>query len=77
MDGEPITIACAGVSTDDSDTPDENLLRAIASPECYLHIEEARMLSIFLAEVGSSVASSAAEVAQIMRRLPNMRRMQG
>ena len=73
VDGAPITIACAGVSTDDSDTPDEELLRRIASQECYVHIDNVRMLSSFLAEVGSSGASSPQEVAQVIHRLPDMR----
>ena len=68
-----ITIACAGVSTDDSDTPDEELLRKIASQECYAHIDNVRMLSNFLAEVGSSGASSPQEVAQVIHRLQDMR----
>lgn len=76
VDGETITIACAGVSTDDSDTPDEELLRAIASPECYVHIDNVQMLSSFLAEVGSSGASSPREVAQIIHRLRDMRRIE-
>ena len=70
IDGEPVIIACAGVSTDNSDRPDEALLRSIASPECYVHIENVRALSAFLAEVGSSGVSSVREVAQIIRRLP-------
>ena len=73
IDDEPITIACAGVSTDNSDTPDEELLRRIASPECYVHIDNVEELSSFLAEVGSSGASSPHEVAQVIRRIQDMR----
>ena len=73
IDGEPIIIACAGVSTDDSDSPDEELLRRIASPECYLHIDKARLLSAFLAEVGSSVASSQQEISRAIRRIQDRR----
>lgn len=76
IDGNPISIACAGVSTDDSDSPDEDLLRRIASPECYLHIDNARLLSSFLAEVGSSAVSSPGELARVIRRLEDMRGIQ-
>jgi uncharacterized protein YegL len=73
IDGEPVVIACAGVSTDESCKPDEALLRSIASPECYVHIDNARVLSAFLAEVGSSGASSPQEVARVMQRLTYVR----
>lgn len=76
IDGDPIVIACAGVSTDDSDQPDEQLLRAIASPECYVHIDQVRTLSSFLAEVGSSGASTPREVAQVIRRLEHLRQIE-
>jgi uncharacterized protein YegL len=72
LDGDPITIAAAGVATDESDSPDETMLRRIASPECYFHITETRVLGHFLAEVGSSGASSPREVAQVMKRLPHL-----
>jgi Mg-chelatase subunit ChlD len=72
IDGEPITVACAGVSTDDSDKPDEELLKRIASPECYLHIDNAQMLSIFLTEVGSTVGSHA-DIARVIRRIQHRR----
>jgi uncharacterized protein YegL len=36
LDGEGITIACAGVATQPDDQPDEQLLRKIASPDCYV-----------------------------------------
>ena len=74
LDGCPVTIVCAGVATKASDEPDETLLRAIASsPECYLRIQSADMLSVFLAEVGSSGASSPAEVAQVIARIAHVR----
>lgn len=69
VDGQPIVVACAGVATEDSDRPDESLLRAIASPECYVPIDQANLLSSFLAEVGSSGVSSAAEVSQVIERI--------
>ena len=69
IDGEAVVIACAGVATDNSDQPDENLLRAIASPECYLRIAHAEMLSAFLAEVGSSGVSTAHGIGGLMRQV--------
>lgn len=69
LDGQGITIACAGVATQADDQPDEQLLRRIASPDCYVHIQDVRMLSSFLAEVGSSGASSPAEVAAVIKRI--------
>lgn len=69
LDGAGITIACAGVATEPDDQPDEKLLRRIASPDCYVHVQDSRMLSSFLAEVGSSGASSPAEVAAVIRRI--------
>ena len=47
IDGDPVIIACAGVDTDGSDQPDERLLQAIASPECYVRVRNTRMLSDF------------------------------
>ena len=73
IDGEPVTLACAGVSTSPSDQPDEALLKSIASPGCYLSIRDVELLSAYLAEVGSSGASSPKEVAEIMGRLADMR----
>jgi uncharacterized protein YegL len=73
IDGDPITIACAGVSTDDSDHPDEELLRRIASPECYVHVDSVQLLRAFIAEVGSSAVSTTGEVARIIHRLQDMR----
>ncbi len=69
LDGAGVTIACAGVATQLDDQPDEQLLRRIASPDCYVHIQDVRMLSSFLAEVGSSGASSPAEVAAVIKRI--------
>jgi uncharacterized protein YegL len=69
LDGQGITIACAGVATQADDQPDEQLLRRIASPDCYLHIQDARMLRSFLAEAGSSGASSPTEVAAVIKRI--------
>lgn len=73
IDGEPVLVVCAGVATVETDEPDEQLLREIASPECYLHIDNAQMLSAFLAEVGSSGASSPTEVAAAMHRVTLVR----
>ena len=50
IDGDPVIIACAGVATEGSDQPDERLLQAIASPECYVEARDTRLLSAFLAE---------------------------
>ena len=69
LDGDPVVIAGAGVSVSESDKLDEEQLREIASPECYLHITDARVLSHFLAEVGSSGASSPREIAQVIDRV--------
>ena len=73
VDGDPITIACAGVSTDDADRPDEELLKRIASAECYLDIDDAQVLSAFLAEAGSSGVSSPAEVAEVIHQIKDRR----
>ena len=69
IDGCPVIIACAGVATDGSDQPDERLLQAIASPECYRRVRDTRMLSAFLAEAGSCAYSKVEEVAGVMRGL--------
>ena len=68
LDGEPIVIAAAGVSVG-GDRPDEKTLREIASPECYIHISNAQALTKFIAAVGSSGASRAKDVADIMRQV--------
>ena len=72
LDGDPITIAAAGVAVG-SEQPDAVLLQRIASPECYFHITDVQKLSQFLAEVGSSGASSPADVAKVIKRLPDLR----
>ena len=73
IDDDPVVIAAAGVSVKESDKLDEAQLRKIASPECYLHISDVRVLGHFLSEVGSSGASSPAEVAQIIERVRGLR----
>ena len=70
LDGDPITIAAAGVAIG-SELPDAELLRRIASPECYLHITDVRLLSLFRAEIGSSPGPSPDKVAKAMKRLPH------
>lgn len=69
IDGDAVIIACAGVDTDGSDQPDERLLKAIASPECYVRVRNTRMLSDFLARAGSCAFSRAQEVAGVMKGL--------
>jgi uncharacterized protein YegL len=68
LDGEPTVIAVAGVSTG-AEQPDERTLRDIASPECYVHITDAQALASFIASVGSSGASRAADVAKVIKRI--------
>jgi hypothetical protein len=68
LDGEPVVIAVAGVSAG-AEQPDENTLRQIASPECYVHITSAPSLAVFIASVGSSGASRAADVAKLIQRI--------
>src|SRR5208283_4940130 len=60
LDGEPVVIAVAGVSVG-SEHPDEKTLRAIASPECYVDIDNTQLLAAFIASVGSSGASRAVD----------------
>ena len=62
LDGDPVVIGVAGVSVGD-DHPDEKMLREIASPECYVHIDNTQSLAVFIASVGSSGASRAVDVA--------------
>jgi hypothetical protein len=69
IDGDPVIIACAGVATDGSDQPDERLLQAIASPECYVQVRDTRLLKAFLANVASWGYSTVQEVARGMRGL--------
>ncbi len=41
----------------------------IASPECYVHIDNAQSLAAFIASVGSSGASRAADVARVIKQI--------
>jgi uncharacterized protein YegL len=68
LNGEPVVIAVAGVSVGGMQ-PDERTLRDIASPECYVHITNAQSLATFIASVGSSGASRAADVAKVIKRI--------
>lgn len=68
LDGEGVTIATAGVSVGEKKL-DEEMLKEIASPNCYLHITKAQALTEFICSVGSSAAPSAREVASIIQRL--------
>jgi hypothetical protein len=68
LDGDPVVIAAAGVAVG-NDAPDENMLRAIASPECYVHITNAQALSRFISSVGSSGVSSAKDVAAVIKNV--------
>ena len=63
-----MVIAVAGVSAG-AKQPDERTLRQIASPECYVHIANAQSLTVFIASVGSSGASCAADVAKVIKRI--------
>jgi uncharacterized protein YegL len=63
LDGEPVVVATAGVAVG-TDRPDEDTLRAVASPGCYCHITEAQALSAFISSVGSSGASRAVDLAR-------------
>lgn len=77
IDDDPVVIAAAGVSVNEADKLDEGQLRRIASPECYLHISDVRVLGHFLSEVGSSGASSPSEVAQVIERVRRLRLIEG
>ena len=66
LDGEPVVIAAAGVSLGDG-AVDEHTLREIASPECYVSIDNVQVLSAFICSVGSSGASRASDVAKVLR----------
>ncbi len=68
VEGESVVIAVAGVSTG-AKQPNEQTLRNIASPECYVHITNAQSLAVFIASVGSSGASSADDVAKVIKRI--------
>ena len=66
LDGDPVVIAAAGVSVGDG-KPDDNTLKAIASPECYVHITNAQVLARFISSVGSSGVSSAKDIAAVIK----------
>ena len=66
LDGDPVVIAAAGVSVGGGEL-DENTLRAIASPECYVHIADAQVLSRFISSVGSSGVSNAKDIASVIK----------
>lgn len=70
-DSEPILIVTAGVAVDPDDTPDEDTLKAIASQfdgtPLYVPIQKASVLSCLLAAAGSSAASTAGELYDVIR----------
>jgi uncharacterized protein YegL len=68
LDGEPVVIAVAGVSVGNA-RPDEQTLREIASPDCYVHITNAAALTTFISSVGSSGVSRARDVAAVIRQI--------
>jgi uncharacterized protein YegL len=68
LDGEPVVIAVAGVSVGNAQ-PDEQTLRDIASPDCYVHITNAGALTTFISSVGSSGVSRARDVAAVIRQI--------
>jgi uncharacterized protein YegL len=68
LDGEPVVIAVAGVSVGNAQ-PDEQTLREIASPDCYVHITNAAALTTFISSVGSSGVSRARDVAAVIRQI--------
>jgi len=68
LDGESVVIAVAGVSVG-KEHPDERTLCNIASPECYVHVTNAQALASFIASVGSSGASHAADVAKVIKQI--------
>jgi uncharacterized protein YegL len=68
LDGDPVVIAVAGVSVGKMRL-DEKTLRAIASPDCYAHITDAQALTTFISSVGSSGASRARDVAEVIKRI--------
>jgi uncharacterized protein YegL len=68
LDGEPVVIAVAGVSVGLHEL-DEQTLRDIASPDCYVHITNAQALTAFISSVGSSGASSVVDIAQVIKQI--------
>lgn len=68
LDGDPVVIAAAGVSVGRS-RPDEQTLREIASPECYVHIANTQALATFISSVGSSGLSLVRDVAGLLQHI--------
>lgn len=66
FDGEPVPIAVAGVALKENDKLDEELLRQLASPQCYVPISRLGALREFIANVGSSAATSSGELARVI-----------
>ena len=66
VDGEPVTIAVAGVAVGDSDL-DEPMMHRIASPGCYMRVEEVSRLREFLAVIGSSTGNIHEKVDEVRR----------
>lgn len=73
IDDDPVVIAAAGICRTLIDKLGQRQLRKIASPGCYLQIEDVRMLGHFLAEVGSCGASSPSDVAAVIERVRRLR----
>lgn len=63
--GDPVTIAAASVWVEGSMPPDGELLRQIASPGCYINVDQPELLTEFLVQVGSSAAMTPQDVARI------------
>ena len=68
LDGDPVVIAVAGVAVGSSDL-DESLMQRIASPGCYLRIEEVSRLREFLAVVGSTSAPTPTGISQVTQSI--------
>ncbi|QDV85404.1 vWA domain-containing protein [Planctomycetes bacterium TBK1r] len=70
-DSLPILIFTAGVAVGDNDRPDEEMLKSIASTHnghpLYVPVQDVSVLAHFLADAGSSAASTAAEAFDILR----------
>ena len=65
VDGLPVVVACAGVSVD-GDRSDDETLKRIASPECFVPVERVEVLTQFLASVASSGFSRVEDVAGLI-----------
>jgi uncharacterized protein YegL len=65
LDGEPVVIACAGISIGEG-VPDEATLKQIASQGCYVHVTKLEDLKRFISTVGSSGMSSAKDISKIL-----------